>query len=151
MTIQILPFANLSTADFHDMIAIRIGVFVVEQDCAYMELDGKDKDAFHLIVKDDDGTLIATLRILKPGVAYPEVSIGRVASHASHRHKKLGHQMMTAAMEFIRTTMNNPDIRISAQTHLCRFYAAYGFEKTGKEYLDDNILHSEMLFRSHKS
>jgi ElaA protein len=146
MTLQIVSFTDLSTLDFHDMTALRIAVFVVEQNCPYMELDGKDKAAFHLLVKNDQGMLVGTLRILKAGVSYPEVSIGRVASHPNHRHEKLGHFMMKEAMEFIRKTMQNPSVRISAQSHLCDFYAQYGFVKTGKEYLEDDIPHAEMLF-----
>lgn len=151
MTVQIVSFADLSTLDFHHIIQLRIRVFVVEQNCPYMELDGKDPEAFHLLVKNDGGSLVATLRILKPGVSYPEVSIGRVASHPDHRHEKLGHRMMKAAMEFIRQNFSNVPVRISAQSHLCDFYARYNFKKTGKEYLEDDIPHTEMLFTPDKS
>ena len=146
MTIQISAFSVLSTTEFHNILQLRISVFVVEQNCPYMELDGKDPDAFHLLATSDTGELIGTLRILKPGVSYPEVSTGRVASSPAHRQIKAGHAMMKAAMAFIRDTMENPNVRISAQSHLCNFYEKYGFQKTGKEYLEDDIPHTEMLF-----
>lgn len=150
MMVEIKHFSALTLGDFHDLISLRIAVFVVEQNCPYQELDGKDRDAYHLIVRDPEAGIIGTLRILKPGVSYNEVSIGRVASHPLHRTKKLGHRMMQEAMAFIRSTMKNPDIRISAQSHLCRFYETCGFNSTGKTYLEDDIPHTEMLFRAPK-
>jgi ElaA protein len=146
MKTEIHHYVDLSKDDFHDLVALRIAVFVVEQNCPYMELDQKDKKAWHMTVKTDDQKMVGTLRIFAPGAVYPEASIGRVVSHSDYRDKKIGHLMMKAAMNFIRTEMNNPPVKISAQTHLCPFYAKYGFKKTGKEYLEDGIPHSEMLF-----
>ncbi|MBK8924431.1 MAG: GNAT family N-acetyltransferase [Crocinitomicaceae bacterium] len=77
---------------------------------------------------------------------YAEACIGRVASHPDHRKEKLGHHMMEYAMTFIANQFGNPPVRISAQSHLCNFYAKYGFIKTGNEYLEDGIPHSEMIY-----
>ncbi|MBK9192505.1 MAG: GNAT family N-acetyltransferase [Crocinitomicaceae bacterium] len=151
MTAQILPYQKLSLDDFHNIIQLRIAVFVVEQNCPYQDLDGKDKKAFHLMLKNDEGKLVGTARILPAGVSYNEVSIGRVASHPDHRKEQLGHAIMTVSMQFIQDLWPGSDVRISAQSHLCAYYAKHGFVKTGKEYLEDDIPHSEMLFVFNKS
>ncbi|UKN02662.1 GNAT family N-acetyltransferase [Paracrocinitomix mangrovi] len=145
MEISIKHYSELSTDEFHDIIALRIAVFVVEQDCPYLELDGKDKDAYHLQAINDK-RLIGTLRILKPGVYYGEAAIGRVASHPDFRDLKLGHEMMKHAMRFIDETLQLNEVRLSAQTHLVHFYEKFGFKSTGKEYLEDGIPHTELLF-----
>jgi ElaA protein len=144
MNISIKHYSELSKDEFHDLIALRIQVFVVEQDCPYQELDGLDKDAYHLIAIENN-QIIGTLRILKPHVSYEEMAIGRVVSHPEHRDKKLGYQIMKEALAFIKDQMNEDRIRLSAQTHLCKFYRTFGFVSTGKEYLEDGIPHTEML------
>lgn len=151
MTVEIHHYVDLDKDDFHDLIALRIAVFVVEQNCPYIELDGKDKKAYHLIVKNEAKKIVGTLRIFAAGIAYNEASIGRVASHPDYRHLKIGHLMMKHAMDFIHHQLNKVNVRISAQTHLCNFYANYGFVATGHEYLEDGIPHSEMLYDSSKS
>ena len=144
MEISIKHYSDLSPNEFHDMIALRISVFVVEQNCPYQELDGLDKDAFHLIAQEENA-IIGTLRILKAGIVYPEIAIGRVASATNSRDKKLGHLMMKEAMLFLESNFPSSAVRISAQTHLCNFYRKYGFVETGKNYLEDGIPHSEMI------
>lgn len=139
-------YSELSKDEFHDMIALRIAVFVVEQDCPYQELDGLDKDAYHILVLEDE-VIIGTMRLLKPGVAYNELAIGRVVSHQEHRNKKIGHLMMEAAMEFINNELKLDSARLSAQSHLKKYYSKYGFVATGKDYLEDGIPHSEMLYK----
>lgn len=142
---QIKHYKELTKDQLHDIISIRIAVFVVEQNCPYQELDGKDKDAYHLMAIEDD-VIIGTLRILKPGVYYKEAAIGRVVSHPDHRNKKLGHTMMSKAMEYAQKELNYSSIRLSAQTHLVEYYSKHGFQSTGKEYLEDGIPHTEMLY-----
>lgn len=146
MKITVRHYVDLTVDDFHDLIALRIAVFVVEQNCPYLELDGKDKKAYHLIVRNESAKITGTLRIFAPGSIYNEACIGRVASHPEHRNEKLGHRMMEAAMEFIEKQFGHCPVRISAQSHLCNFYAKYGFATTGHEYLEDGIPHSEMLY-----
>jgi ElaA protein len=144
MDIQIKHYQDLEKDEFHDLVSLRIAVFIVEQNCPYQELDGLDKDAYHLTITKDD-TVLATLRILEPGVYYPELAIGRVVSHPAHRKLKLGHLMMEEAMRFIKNELQLQKVRLSAQTHLIPFYQKYGFKSTGKEYLEDGIPHTEML------
>lgn len=146
MNINVSTYKQLSLDNLYHILQLRSAVFVVEQNCPYQDLDNKDIDAFHMTVYENE-LLIGTLRILKKGVSYNEVSIGRVASHPHHREKKLGHSMMKEAMKFIEKEFGTVPVRISAQSHLCDFYEKHGFTKTGKEYLEDEIPHSEMLYQ----
>lgn len=131
--------------EFHDIIALRIEVFVIEQNCPYQELDGKDIKAYHLIGRNGKGDLTATLRILPAGVSYPEVSIGRVVTHQMARGTGLGHEIMKDAHRFVLEEFGKVPVKLSAQSHLIDFYKQHGYLETGKEYLEDGIPHSEML------
>ena len=143
--IIIKHYSDLSKDEFHDIIALRIEVFVVEQNCPYQELDGLDKDAYHLILTEN-GNIIGTMRLLKPGVVYDELAIGRVVSSPQHRGKGLGYKMMDYAMDYLKNNLKLTKARLSAQSHLTDYYAKYNFVKTGKDYLEDGIPHSEMLY-----
>lgn len=143
---QIKHYSELSVSEFHDLIALRIAVFVVEQDCPYQELDGKDKMAYHLIGKNGEGDIVATARILPPGVSYTEVSIGRVVSSPEVRKSGLGRQLIAEAHKFIHDEFGlNTPIRLFAQTHLKGYYELFGYVETSKNYLEDGIPHTEML------
>lgn len=142
---EILHYSALNKDEFHDMIALRMAVFVVEQNCPYQELDGKDKDAFHVLMTDNE-QIIGTTRILKPGTVYAEPAIGRVVSHPDYRNKGVGHQLMEKAMDFLEKEFGERAARLSAQTHLVGFYKHHGFISTGKTYLEDNIPHTEMVY-----
>lgn len=140
------PYNELSLDEFHDLIALRIDIFVVEQDCPYSELDGKDKIADHLIGLDENNRIIATARILPPGAAYEFVAIGRVVVHESTRGTGAGHQLLEESKNFIATKYGEVSIMLSAQKHLENYYEAHGFKSTGKEYLEDGIPHVEMKY-----
>jgi ElaA protein len=143
---QIKHFSEISIAEFHDLMALRIKIFVVEQNCPYQEIDGKDKKAYHLIGRDGLGNVVATARILPKGISYKEVSIGRVAIDESDRNKGNGHVLMEKCMKYIDEEFGATNIRISAQSHLENYYQKHGFVSTGKTYLEDDIPHVEMLF-----
>jgi ElaA protein len=143
---EIKHYTDLSTDEFHDLLALRIAIFVVEQNCPYPELDGKDKKGFHLIGRHENNEIVATSRILPRGVSYADWSIGRVAIAVSHRGQKLGYVMMEESLAFIQSQEKNPTIRISAQAHLEPFYANVGFTSTEKKYDEDGIPHVEMLW-----
>ncbi len=143
---QIKHFSEISIAEFHDLMALRIKIFVVEQNCPYQEIDGKDKKAYHLIGRDGIGNVVATARILPKGISYKEVSIGRVAIDESARKKGNGHVLMEKCMKYINDEFGATNIRISAQSHLEKYYQKHGFASTGKNYLEDDIPHVEMLF-----
>jgi ElaA protein len=142
---QVKHFNELGVGEFHDLIQLRINVFVVEQNCPYPELDGKDKKSYHLICRDGLGKIVATTRILPPKISYEEVSIGRVVSDSSLRGSGLGHQIMKESLNFIGEEFGLVPVKISAQKHLENFYEAHGFKSTGKEYLEDDIPHVQML------
>ena len=146
MNFQIKYFNELSLIEFHDLIELRIKTFVVEQNCSYLELDGKDKISYHVICRNGVGNVIATARILPSGISYKEVSIGRVVTDISIRGNGEGHLLMKECMKFILAEFGPVPIRISAQKHLEKFYNAHLFFSTGKDYLEDEIPHVEMLY-----
>ncbi len=146
----IVHYKDLSLDQFHDILALRVEVFIIEQDCPYQEVDGKDKEAFHVFALDDQGTCLATARILPEGVSYTEPSIGRVAVKMSARGTGIGHELMKRCNAFMEKEFVAKDVRISAQTYLKKYYEQHGFEFTGKSYLEDNIPHIEMLKRNEK-
>ena len=142
----IKPYNELTTTEFHDIIALRLKAFVVEQNCSYLDLDGKDKKCYHLLCRDGQGKVVATARILHPGASYPEVSIGRVVVEKSLRGNNIGHELMEKCMHYVNEEFGNVAIRISAQKYLEGYYSKHKFLSTGNEYLEDNIPHIEMLF-----
>jgi ElaA protein len=143
---QVKYYPELTTNEFHDIIALRLKAFVVEQNCAYLELDGKDKKSYHVICRDGFGDVVATARILPPGLSYDEVAIGRVVIDESIRGKGIGHELMEQSMQYAEEEFGKVPIRISAQKHLETYYNKHQFFNTGKEYLEDNIPHVEMLY-----
>ncbi|MBM3160357.1 MAG: GNAT family N-acetyltransferase [Bacteroidetes bacterium] len=144
MKTEIKHYQDLSIDEFHDLIQLRISVFVVEQNCPYQELDGLDKHCFHVLVKNDD-KIIATSRILPPELVSSEPAIGRVVSDPAYRNMKLGHLLMKESISFIEQTFGKVTIILSAQEHLEGFYNSHGFEATSKRYLEDGIPHVKMI------
>ncbi len=143
-------FKQLSLDEFHDIIQLREIVFVVEQDCPYLDVDGKDKDALH-VFGEYQGNIVATTRILKPGKSYDEVAIGRVVTSPTVRGMGIGKKLMEESMKFVKLHFGEVPVRISAQTYLLEYYKYFGFVETGKEYLEDNIPHLEMLYTPQSS
>ena len=142
------PYSTLSLDHFHDIIALRIKIFVIEQDCPYQDLDGKDKLAHHLFYTNNEDEVIAATRILPQNISYAEVSIGRVVVDERCRGTGLGHLIMEESMNFVQAEFGQVDVRLSAQKHLENYYGKHGFRSTGKEYLEDGIPHVEMLYKS---
>jgi len=143
---SIKSFSSLSVNELYSLLALRVKVFVIEQNCIYQDLDGKDLDCFHLMGCDEAQNLLATARILPPGVSYPEVAIGRVTIDEKARGTGEGHRLMRACMDFILKTYGEVPVKLSAQKHLENFYASHQFASTGKEYLEDGIPHLEMKY-----
>ena len=136
-------FKGLTAEQWHNLLQLRINVFVVEQNCAYPELDGKDPDCIH-VWAERNGRVVAVARVVPPGLSYHEVSLGRVAIMEPHRREGLGRKLMDFCLQTITAEFGRLPIRISAQTYLLPFYQSLGFEDTGKEYLEDDIPHVQM-------
>lgn len=142
-----VPFHDLTPYELYDILALRQEVFVVEQNCPYLDADGKDLQSYHLMCRDEAGTLVACTRLLPRGLSYPEyASIGRVVNSSSVRGKGVGKQLMEKSIELCRHLFKDEPIKIGAQTYLLRFYESLGFVSTGEEYLEDGIPHTKMVW-----
>ncbi|MBY4588808.1 GNAT family N-acetyltransferase [Rhizobium redzepovicii] len=135
---------DLLARELYDLLKMRVDVFVVEQNCAYPELDGKDIDALHLRLLES-GELLASARILKPHEPHDPSKIGRVVVSPAHRGKRLGDALMSEAISACERLYPANPIALSAQAHLRRFYEAFGFVGTSAEYLEDGIPHIDMV------
>lgn len=140
-----VPFAELSVDELYELLTLRQLVFVVEQRCPYLDCDGKDRAALHLLGRDDDGRLVAYARLLPAGVSFAEASIGRVVTHPDVRRTGAGRELMTEAITRTRTVFGAGPIRIGAQRYLERFYQELGFRIASAPYDEDGIPHVEML------
>ena len=136
-------FAELTTAELYAIIALRERVFVIEQNCPFLECDGVDQMSRHIWA--DDGEIRAYLRVVPAGARYDEVSIGRVLTAPSARSMGLGKELMARGFEAVRVHHGNVAIRIGAQAYLERFYAELGFRRISDNYDEDGIPHLYML------
>jgi ElaA protein len=139
-------FEELGVDNLHDALQLRARVFVLEQG-PYLDVDGHDRSAWHLLGRDGKGTLVAYLRVVDPGVKYDEPSIGRVVTAPEVRGTGLGRALMREGLAGCARHWPGVAIRISAQARLQRFYAELGFSAASDEYLEDDIAHLEMLWR----
>lgn len=144
LKIIIKTFQELNTRELYDLLQLRSEVFVVEQDCVYQDIDGKDQKALH-VLGYRDGELVAYTRVFKPGDYFNEASIGRVVVKENARHYKYGYDIMTASIHAIKENYKETAIRISAQTYLKKFYNNLDFKEIGEEYLEDGIPHINMI------
>ncbi|HNP32037.1 MAG TPA: GNAT family N-acetyltransferase [Flavobacterium sp.] len=140
---KIRRFEALTANELYDLLQLRSEVFVVEQNCPYQDVDGKDQKALHLI-GEDNGQTVAYARLFKPKDYFEEASIGRVVVKPTYRDKKLGHILMREAIYFIKSQFNETKITISAQLYLKKFYESHDFIQTSEPYLEDDIPHIEM-------
>jgi len=144
---EVMTFQQLTVQQLYDVLQLRVNVFVVEQQCAYRELDEYDRhpETRHVYGRNEGGQLIAYARILSPGLRYPEVNLGRFVVRADSRKQGIGHQLLQAALQKISRFWAQTPIRISAQEYLQAFYAQYGFIRVSEMYLEDGIPHVEMV------
>ncbi len=136
-------FAELGVDDLYDALALRCRVFILEQG-PYLDPDGLDRASWHLLGRDDRGALQAYLRVVDPGVKFAEPSIGRVITAPEVRGTGLGRALVAEGVRRTLAAWPGQGIRISAQAHLERFYAGFGFVAQGEPYDEDNIPHLEM-------
>ena|SRR5690606_5974181 len=142
--IIIKTFNELSTVELYDILQLRSDVFVVEQNCVYQDLDGKDQKALHILgIKNNH--IIAYTRIFKPGDYFEYASIGRVVVAKNERQHHYGYDIMKASISVIQERFKETTIKISAQSYLKKFYETLGFKQIGTEYLEDAIPHIGML------
>lgn len=141
---KLLPFAELGTLELHDLLRLRVDIFVVEQRCAYPEIDGQDPGAMHLLGLDAGGELVAYARILPPGQD-GKPHIGRVVVRSDHRGRGLGRALMERAIAACTHCHGGLPIVVQAQCALTAFYASLGFRPISAEYAWDGIPHVDML------
>jgi ElaA protein len=144
MDFYIKSFSELNTIELYQILQLRAEVFVVEQDCVYQDVDGKDQKSLH-VYGTKNNKIVAYTRIFKPGDYFKNASIGRVVVVASERKYGLGHNLMKASILAIKNYFKADKITISAQVYLKNFYESHGFHQIGKDYLEDGIPHIEML------
>jgi ElaA protein len=140
---KIKRFEALSTVELYKALQLRSKVFVVEQNCVYQDVDGKDEKALHLL-GECEGKIVAYARLFKSGDYFETAAIGRVVIDPDYRDKKWGHQLMQHAIVGIHSYFGEQKITISAQLYLQHFYESHGFIKTSEMYLEDNLPHIEM-------
>ncbi|MES2515139.1 MAG: GNAT family N-acetyltransferase [Bacteroidota bacterium] len=141
-------FSELSTIELYLLLQLRAEVFVVEQNCPYLDLDDKDQKSFH-VLGYHEGKLVACTRLVPVGVSYDiEASIGRVVTHPSVRSLGYGKLLMEYSITEVKKRFNTSVIVIGAQCYLDKFYQNLGFVPEGKMYLEDNIPHMTMRLGS---
>lgn len=137
-------FEELSALELYEILRLRSEVFVVEQNCVFLDMDDKDQFSLHLQGRID-GKLAAVVRILPPGLAYAEPSIGRVVSSPLFRRKGVGIELMNTAIQETISLHGNIPIKIGAQLYLKKFYESFGFLQCSETYLEDDIPHIKMI------
>ena len=141
-------FIQLTIKELHDLFALRSEVFVVEQNCVYQDIDGKDPKGIHILGLDKKKKIAAYARVLPKGESYSSyVSIGRLVVSKTHRGKNYGHDLVKKGIEEAIKLDVTSSIKISAQAHLVSFYNSHGFIEEGEGYLEDGIPHIAMTFK----
>jgi ElaA protein len=143
-------FEDLRPEHLYEAVRLRESVFIVEQKCAYLDADGRDPAAWHLLGwsnADGDGArrLVAYARVFEPGVRYAEGSVGRVVTAPEVRRTGVGRLLMAEALRRLESLAPGQPIRLAAQRYLEKFYGALGFETASAPYEEDGIIHVDML------
>ncbi len=144
LTHTVKAFHDLTVNELYDLLKLRSEVFVVEQNCVFLDQDDKDQKCHHLLLYSE-GHLVGYSRLVPAGLSYQEISIGRVVSSPAVRGKGLGKQVMERSIQSCQELFGFEDIRIGAQTYALGFYSALGFVTDGDTYDEDGIEHIEMV------
>lgn len=144
MNIVCKHFNALSLEELYAMLRLRSEVFVVEQNCVFLDMDNKDQPCHHVLIWDNRH-LVACARVVPPGVTYTEMSIGRIVSSPAYRGSGAGRKLVAAAIEECYGLFGQGTIKIGAQLYLEKFYNSFGFERIGEVYDEDGIDHIKML------
>lgn len=142
---QCASFAELSNLQLHAIYQARAAVFVIEQNCVYQDVDGKDPLSHHLTAWTPEGEVAAYLRIVPAGISFDEASLGRVISTQDWRGTGVGKQLIANGIKTLHALYPAAPVRIGAQAYLEKFYGSFGFETVSDIYLEDDIPHIEML------
>ncbi len=144
--IECRAFEALDIHLLYEIMRLRQEIFVVEQDCPYLDADGVDINSHHVTLHIDD-VLIGYTRIVPPGISYEAYSsIGRVVTHPDYRINGLGSKLMSHSIHKTKELYPTYSIKISSQVYITKFYAKLGFEVVGDEYLEDGIPHIGMMY-----
>lgn len=146
MSWKLKKFNDLTNMELYTLLQERTSVFVVEQNCPYLEVDGKDPQSYHLF-KEENGEIIAYLRILPAGISYQEASIGRVLVKKEYRGQGIAEELLRRGLDFIHQELKETTVKIQAQDYLRKFYGSFGFQAITETYLEDNIPHVDMLLQ----
>ena len=142
MRLKIKAWDQLSSKEINDIFSLRSEVFIVEQECIYQDVDGKDEKADHLLLIINN-QLVGYTRVFNENIYFKEASFGRAVVKKSHRGEGYGHLLVEKSLEHLKTNKQSP-IKISAQSHLKEFYSSHGFVAKGEEYMEDGIPHTAM-------
>ena len=144
MEIEVKSFDELNNKELYELLQLRSEVFVIEQDCIYQDIDGKDERALH-ILGVEDGKIIAYARCFQAGDYFDDAAIGRILVRENYRKLGYGHQITKASIDAIKTKYKADTIKISAQIYLVIFYESHGFKTKGDRYMEDGIPHIAMV------
>ena len=136
-------FSELTNSDLYELLKLRSAIFVVEQNCVFPDMDDKDYSSYHLCGWNNE-KLVAYTRLLPPGLAYENCSIGRAVTATSARRLGIGKLLMKKSIEACQQLFTSQDIEIGAQLYLEHFYGTFQFKREGEVYLEDGINHIHM-------
>lgn len=139
-----IGFHEMNAADVYAMLRLRSEVFVVEQNCVFLDADNKDQECDHVLIRSGE-KLVSCSRLVPPGLIYDEMSIGRVVTHPSVRGTGVGKLLMEKSLDFLYQKFGNGPVKIGAQYYLKTFYESFGFVRCGEIYDEDGIDHIHML------
>ena len=143
MKLEVKPWSELSRKEINDIFSLRSEVFIVEQDCAYQDVDGKDEKAEHVLLSIDE-ELVGYARVFNENIYFKEASFGRAVVKKKDRGEGYGHLIVDKALEHLKKNKQS-SIKISAQSYLKGFYSSHGFVAKGNEYMEDGIPHTAMF------
>jgi len=143
LTWRCATFNELSVHELYAIMRLRSEIFVVEQNCVFLDADDKDQFCHHLAAWHNNN-LVAYARLVPPGIAYPEMSIGRVITAKQYRGSGAGKQLLQNAIINCTLIFGKKTIKIGAQLYLKKFYESFGFQQIGEHYTEDGIEHLHM-------
>ncbi len=141
---KVLKFNEFTLDELYDLLQLRSQIFVVEQDCVYLDMDGKDRKAIH-VLGFKGKKLCAYARLFDKGEYFDFCSLGRVIVDEKERQFAYGHKLMEVSIKAIKEKYGEDKIKISAQKYLKKFYESHSFIQQGEEYLEDGIPHIGMI------